>query len=67
MTMKNASGIYGVGQPIHDKVFMVILDRNQMSIIALLNYREFSFTKIEIFITTAFYHAHLGKSSAKLK
>ena len=31
------------------------VDRNQKSIIALLNYREFSFTKIEISIATAFY------------
>ena len=30
-------------------------DRNQKSIIALLNYREFYFTKIEISIATAFY------------
>ena len=33
------------------------VDRNQKSIIALLNYREFSFTKIEISIATAFYRA----------
>ena len=42
MTMKTASGI-GCPTP--------------KSIIALLNYREFSFTKIEISIATAFYRA----------
>ena len=47
----------GGGQPIPDKVFMVMSRPNQKSIIALLNYREFSFTKIEISIATAFYRA----------
>ena len=45
------------GQPIPDAVFMVMSRPHQKSIIALLNYRELSFTKIEIYIATAFYRA----------
>ena len=50
------------------EVFTVMTDdylhRNQKSIIALLNYREFSFINIEIFIITAYYCARWDKSSA---
>ena len=46
---------FGVGQPIPDAVFMVMSRPHQKSIIALLNDQEFSFTKIEISIATAFY------------
>ena len=45
----------GGGQPIPDKVFIVMSMPYQKSIIVFLNYREFSFTKIEISIVTAFY------------
>ena len=41
------------------------VDRNQKSIIALLNYREFSFTKIEISIATAFYRGPAKLSLAR--
>ena len=51
MTMKTASGI---GWPTPKADVNQYLTRNQKSIIALLNYREFSFTKIEISIATAF-------------
>ena len=47
----------GGGQPIPDKVFMVMSRPKSKSIIALLNDREFTFTKIEISIVTAFYRA----------
>ena len=47
----------GGGQPIPDKVFMVMSRPKSKSIIALLNYQEFSFTKIEISIPIAFYRA----------
>ena len=40
---------------LNQKVYYLLL--NQKSIIALLNNREFSFTKIDISIVTAFYRA----------
>ena len=39
------------------------VDRNQKSIIVILNYQEFSFRKIDTFIITAFYRARWSESS----
>ena len=60
MTMKTASGIGWPTPKAEVNQYLTRsswswVDRNQKSIIALLNYREFSFTKIEISIATAFY------------
>ena len=62
MTMKTASGIGWPTPKAEVNQYLTRsswswVDRNQKSIIALLNYREFSFTKIEISIATAFYRA----------
>ena len=62
MTMKTASGIGWPTPKAEVNKYLTRsswswVDRNQKSIIALLNYREFSFTKIEISIATAFYRA----------
>ena len=55
MTMKTASGIGWPTPKAEVNQYLTRsswswVDRNQKSIIALLNYREFSFTKIEISI-----------------
>ena len=42
------------------------VDRNQKSIIALLNYREFSFTKIEISIATQWRIQDFRKGGARI-
>ena len=62
MTMKTASGIGWPTPKAEVNQYLTRsswswVDRNQKSIIALLNYREFSFTKIEISFATAFYRA----------
>ena len=62
MTMKTASGIGWPTPKAEVNQYLTRsswswVDRNQKSIIVLLNYREFSFTKIEISIATAFYRA----------
>ena len=67
MTMKTALTSASVNQYLTRSSWSWV-DQNQKSIIALiLNYREFSFTKIEISIVTAFYRARQVKSSAQLK
>ena len=45
----------GGGQPIPDKVFMVMSRPKSKVYYCFINYREFSITKIEISIATAFY------------
>ena len=62
MTMKTASGIGWPTPKAEVNQYLTRsswswVDRNQKSIIALLNYQEFSFTKIEISIATGFYRA----------
>ena len=67
MTMETASGIrvtvnVGGGHAIPDKVVMV-MSRPKIA----LNYREFSFTKIDTFLITVFYIALAEVSLAQLK
>ena len=67
MTMKTASGIGWLTPKVNQYLTRSSwswVDRNQKSIIALLNYREFSITKIEITIVIAFYRACQVKSRA---